>query len=51
MGAVALPYLPRQPRYFLLTMSFPGSVVRDKHGTVLEQRGHRFTGYGAQTHP
>ena len=42
IAAVALPHLPRQPHYFLLTMNFPGSV-RDEHGTVLEQFGHRFT--------
>jgi hypothetical protein len=43
IGALALPHLPRQPRNLILTMSFPGSVVRDEHGTVLEQLGNRFT--------
>jgi hypothetical protein len=43
IGAVALPDLPRQQRYFFLATSFPGSIVRDEHGTVLEQLGHHFT--------
>lgn len=43
VAAVALPHLHRQPRYVCSTMSFPDSVVRDEHGTVLEQLGNRFT--------
>ena len=43
VAAVALPHLPRQPRYFLSAMSLSGSVMRHEHGTVLEQLGNRFT--------
>ena len=43
IGAVALPHLGHQMRDLRSTPRFPGSAIRDEHGTVLEQLGNRFT--------